>query len=99
MNLLIFISLVDTIPPMCVNLPSNVVEVVELGEAGTLVSWTEPTCSDVSGAGFVTGRSHTPFSFFEVGITLVTYTCSDAAGNSESCSFPVTVIASKEVRR
>ncbi|KAJ8041828.1 Hyalin [Holothuria leucospilota] len=90
---LVIVSVVDTIPPMCANLPSNVVETVELGTTGTVVSWTEPTCSDVSGTAVVTARSHTPFSFFMLGTTTVTYTCTDAAGNSESCNFPVTVIA------
>ena len=78
---------------MCADLPTNVIEMVELGITGTVVNWMEPTCSDVSGTAVITERSHTPFSFFEVGTTTVTYTCTDATGNSDSCSFPVTVIA------
>lgn len=80
---------------MCENVPTNVAETVELGSDGAVVNWMEPTCSDASGTAVVTARSQTPFSFFTVGTTIVTYTCTDASGNTESCSFPVTVIAGK----
>ena len=81
---------------MCVNIPSGVLDTVELGTPVTEVSWTELTCIDSSGTAEVTSRSHTPNSFFTVGSTDVTYICTDASGNTESCVFPVTVIASKD---
>lgn len=82
----------DTTAPSCVNLPNGVVERVELGQQGTDVTWTEPTCSDASGVASVLMRSHVPSSFFPVGMTTVTYTCTDGSGNIEMCSFTVVVI-------
>lgn len=83
---------VDTTPPTCANVPQGVLEVVELGVTGTLVDWVELTCEDQSGTAFVTERTHNPSSFFEVGMTTVTYTCTDTSGNSQLCPFLVTVI-------
>ena len=82
---------------MCVNIPAGVSGTVELGTPGTQVSWTELTCSDLSGTAEVISRSHTPNSFFTLGTTDVTYICTDASGNTESCVFTVTVIAGKDL--
>ena len=78
---------------MCVDIPMGVSEFVELGVSRISVSWTEPTCSDISGTAIVTARTQTPGSVFAVGMTGVTYTCTDASGNSEMCVFTVAVIA------
>ncbi|XP_071829259.1 uncharacterized protein [Apostichopus japonicus] len=86
------ITTVDTTPPTCANVPQGVLEVVELGVTGTLVDWVELTCEDQSRTAFVTERTHNPSSFFEVGMTTVTYTCTDTSGNSQLCPFLVTVI-------
>lgn len=75
------------------NLPTGVAELVELGVPGAIVNWQEPTCDDLSGTATVTMRSNAPFSFFSVGMTVVTYTCTDQAMNSGMCSFTVTVTA------
>ena len=85
----------DTTSPECVGLPDFVSESTELGNAGRTVTWTEPTCSDASNAASVTARSDIPGAFFFVGETVVTYTCTDPSGNSESCSFIVQVFTSK----
>ena len=88
---------VDRTAPMCVNIPTGVLEIVELGSPGTMVSWTELSCSDLSGTAQISSRSHTPDSFFVVGSTDVTYICTDESGNSESCVFSVTVVAGKGI--
>ncbi len=54
-------------------------------------SWIAPTASDNSGSANLLS-SHAPGSSFPVGTTTVTYTAMDAAGNSASASFDVTVI-------
>ena len=82
---------VDTTPPQCVNLPNEISRTVELGTPGVEISWIEPTCSDISGTASISTRSHTPPSFFAVGMAVVSYTCTDMSGNSETCTFPVTV--------
>lgn len=66
-------------------------ETVELGVTSTVVSFNEPSASDVSGVAQVM-RSHTPGSIFPVGITMVTYTFTDASGNSDVCSFIINVV-------
>ncbi|KAJ8039919.1 Hyalin [Holothuria leucospilota] len=82
---------IDTTPPQCVNLPNEISKTVKLGTPGIEISWIEPTCSDISGTASITTRSHTPPSFFSVGMATVSYTCTDLSGNSETCTFPVTV--------
>jgi hypothetical protein len=58
---------------------------------GANVPWLEPTASDnCPGVSMV--ASHVVGSFFPVGTTTVTYTATDASGNSTSLSFDVIVI-------
>ncbi|XP_071814131.1 uncharacterized protein [Apostichopus japonicus] len=95
---MISITTVDTTPPECVNLPAFVSESTELGNPGRSVTWIEPTCQDISNVASVTARSNLPGSFFLVGDTVVTYTCTDGSGNSATCSFPVQVITIDTVR-
>ena len=83
----------DTTPPVCVGLPEDIVEEIELGGFGTIVSWIEPTCDDLSGTAQVSLRSSVPGSFFQAGETIVTYTCVDSSSNEGTCSFTVTVLA------
>ena len=87
----------DTIPPVCVGLPESALETVELGVSGSIVSWTAPTCSDRSQTAVVTSSTRSPGSFFIVGTVNVTYTCTDASGNSGTCTFPVIVNTSKNL--
>ena len=85
---------VDTQAPVvsCIN---DVTSTVGTGVGGTTVTWTEPTAIDNSGATPVISRTHTPGSFFGVGTTAVTYTFTDASGNTASCTFDVRVIERK----
>ena len=94
-----FLLVVDTTEPECVNLPNDIVRSGELGTPGVDVSWIEPTCSDISGTASISTTSHTSPSFFAVGMTVVSYTCTDMSGNSNTCSFSVTVTAGKEDKR
>jgi gliding motility-associated-like protein len=58
-------------------------------QCGTYVYWDDPVITD--NCSFTLSHSHVSGSFFEVGTTLVTYTATDATGNSSTCSFYVTV--------
>ncbi|PIK47327.1 putative hyalin [Apostichopus japonicus] len=97
-SFIISITIVDTTPPECVNLPAFVSESTELGNPGRRVTWIEPTCQDISNVASVTARSNLPGSFFLVGDTVVTYTCTDGSGNSDTCSFPVQVFTIDTLR-
>ena len=68
---------------------------VSLGVSGLVVRWDEPTAQDNSGVVTLSSRSHSPGQFFLVDTTTVTYEFRDPSGNTASCSFTVTVIASK----
>ncbi|KAJ8041572.1 Hyalin [Holothuria leucospilota] len=90
---MIIITTEDTTPPTCVNVPDDIREEVELGQFGTVLSWTPPTCDDISGTGQITATTHTPPSFFMVGTATVIYTCTDDSGNSNQCTFNVEVVS------
>lgn len=54
------------------------------------VSWTPPVATDNCGTVILTS-THEPGSAFPLGSTTVTYTATDAAGNTAQCSFDVLV--------
>lgn len=59
---------------------------------GTTVSWTVPTASDNCSGTPDVKSDHQPGDVFSVGKTVVTYTATDACGNTATCSFNVTVV-------
>ena len=62
------------------------------GKCGAVVNYTVPTATDNSGKVTVSLKNGPkPGADFPVGTTTVTYTATDAAGNSIDCSFDVTV--------
>ena len=85
---------VDVIPPV-VTCPADIVRIVELGTSRIIVTFDLPQATDNSGNVFESARSQSPGDEFAVGNTVVTYTFSDAAGNTASCSFTVSVISGK----
>ncbi|RPA69155.1 HYR domain-containing protein [Cyclobacteriaceae bacterium YHN15] len=80
----------DTEDPVISNCPTDISVSNDAGSCGAIVNWTAPTASDNSGSVNLTSN-FAPGSFFPVGTTLVTYTATDAAGNTATCSFEVTV--------
>ena len=60
------------------------------GQANAVVTWTDPTATDNSGFYTITS-SHSSGSSFSIGITTVTYTVVDGAGNTVTYSFNITV--------
>ena len=73
--------------------PSDQSGTTDSGLATGTISWTAPTATDNSGTQTLTS-SHNPGDAFPVGSTSVTYTATDAAGNTATCSF-VIVVAGK----
>jgi len=84
------ITITDNEQPTVTNCPSNITATASAAGCGTNISWVEPVASDNCPAVAVVS-THAPGSFFSVGTTTVTYTATDAAGNTASCSFTVTV--------
>ena len=56
-----------------------------------IVTWTAPTATDNCNGNIIPVSSHNPGDVFPVGNTVVTYTFTDAAGNTTPCSFTVSV--------
>lgn len=73
------------------NCPDDFELTIELGDAGSVAIWQEPTASDISGTAMLQSRSNVPNSFFQVGMTTVTYTFADASRNVATCTFVITV--------
>jgi hypothetical protein len=78
----------DTEDPS-ITCPANIVQANDTGQCGAIVTFT-PTASD-NCPGVTTSSSPPSGSFFPVGVTQVTSTATDAAGNDVSCNFTVTV--------
>ena len=60
-------------------------------EATAIVSWTPPTASDNSGEAVTLISDYSPGDTFPIGTTTVTYTATDAYGNTATSSFDVVV--------
>ncbi|EMQ94286.1 hypothetical protein D778_00848 [Xanthomarina gelatinilytica] len=70
--------------------PADITVNNDAGQCDAVVTWTAPTGAD-NCAGAVVTSSHNPGDTFPIGTTTVTYTITDAAGLTASCSFDVTV--------
>ncbi len=85
-----FLHLVrDTIKPVIINCPADIS--IDAGiSCDAAAAWAIPTatdnCSDV-----ILSATHSPGDIFPGGTTLVTYTATDAYGNTSQCTFTVTV--------
>ncbi len=80
----------DTEKPVISNNPANITVSNDASVCGANVNWTVPTATD-NCPGVVLTSSHQPGNLFPVGNTTVTYTATDAHGNTISTSFTVTV--------
>ena len=80
---------VDTEPPVISGMPSDITIDTDVS-SGSVVTWIEPTATDNVGVTSFDSTYHSGDAF-PVGSTIVTYTASDAVGNSANSSFTVTV--------
>ena len=78
----------DAQPPV-INCPANITQVNDPGQCGAVVNYTV-TATDNCTAVTVTVQPASG-SFFPVGVTTVNAKATDAAGNTATCSFTVTV--------
>ncbi len=85
------ITVVDNQPP-AVSCPANISVNSESGACGATVTYTTPTGSDNCTGTTTTQTAGLASGFiFPVGTTTNTFTVTDAAGNTSTCSFTVTV--------
>ncbi|MCI0596224.1 MAG: HYR domain-containing protein [candidate division Zixibacteria bacterium] len=73
-----------------ISCPANIVQGNDPGQCGAVVTYTANAADNCPGVSYVCSPLPSG-SFFSVGTTLVTCTATDAAGNTASCSFTVTV--------
>jgi len=85
------VSVTDGSPPDLVNAPADMTIVANPGECTAVASWPAPTASDNCSAVTLTTNVE-PGTALPVGVTAVTYTVSDDAGNSFLHTFFVTVM-------
>ena len=83
------VQVVDTTSPTLGACPSNITNQSAGANCTAVVTFTPPTASDNCGA--TVTCTPTSGSNFPLGVTTVTCTARDAANNSSSCSFTVTV--------
>ena len=83
----------DTIDPVIINCPTDIIQTVAAGQTSAAVTWTPPTATDnVTPTNQITMLvTHNSGQQFPVGITTVSYIFRDLAGNEATCSFDVIV--------
>ncbi|XP_077996691.1 uncharacterized protein LOC144449999 [Glandiceps talaboti] len=86
------VTVQDTTPPS-VTCPRDQVKKYDAGGTTAIVTFTGESATDNDGTSPAVTCNPSSSSTFNSGITVVTCTASDAAGNSNSCTFNVTVQA------
>lgn len=84
------IVVVDTTGP-AINCPANIVTNAPHGQTNVAVNYTLPSVTDNCSGTTTTNCTPTSGSLFPLGVTTVTCIATDASGNTNSCSFTVTV--------
>ncbi|MDT8430761.1 MAG: HYR domain-containing protein, partial [Bacteroidales bacterium] len=83
------VTVIDDVGPVITNCASDITVASDDEYCGNTVAWTPPGATD--NCEVTVTSTHAPDDFFEVGTTTVTYTATDASGNTSTCSFDVTV--------
>eukprot|EP00057_Strongylocentrotus_purpuratus_P013735 XP_011668209.1 PREDICTED: hyalin-like [Strongylocentrotus purpuratus] len=87
----------DNEEPAIIDCPSSQSVPMKLGQNFATVSWTEPTVSDNSNNVTLTFNGEvTNAGDFSLGITSLSYTAVDAAGNRATCMFEIVVSDNEE---
>ncbi len=85
------VDICDTSPPTIENTPADIPCVEATSPAGAVVTYTNPTATDIVDGAVAVTCVPASGSTFPIGINTVVATATDAHGNSASTSFTVTV--------
>jgi gliding motility-associated-like protein len=87
------VIVVDNIAPTIIGCPGNITRnITNMATCARAVSWNAPTVSDnCSGVTITQTAGQASGSQFTQGVHTVTYTATDGAGNTSTCSFTVTI--------
>ena len=86
------VTIEDTLPPVWVNCPSNDSVFADSASCASSVVWTAPSVSDNCSIANSTNNFNSGDPF-PIGNTTVSYIATDSSGNSDSCTFVITVTA------
>ncbi|MBL7805636.1 MAG: HYR domain-containing protein [Saprospiraceae bacterium] len=87
-----FTVTVNDVTPPSITCPASLTANNDPGECGAIRNYSTPSASDNCGVQAVTLLSGLPSgSFFPVGTTVNTWRARDAANNSSTCSFSITI--------
>jgi gliding motility-associated-like protein len=84
------VTVLDDTLPVFANCPTAI-SLTANGSCEAIAIWTAPTATDNCSAALSVTESHPSGTTFPLGVTLVSYSAIDEAGNSALCSFEVTV--------
>ncbi|XP_038066521.1 uncharacterized protein LOC119736577 [Patiria miniata] len=84
------VTAVDRTPPEVVFCPSDITRTILRGTGPVIVTWQEPSANDNSGNMPTMSSSHNSGDSFSAS-TSVTYTFTDADGNSALCTFTISI--------
>ena len=85
-----YLFLTDDESPVLSGCPSDQSVNTDSGNATAVVTWTAPTATDNSGTQTLTS-TYNSGDYFPIGNNTVSYTSTDAAGNTDTCVFYVDV--------
>jgi hypothetical protein len=92
------VTVVDTEPP-AITCPADILVPTDPGRSTARVTWPPPATTDNCEAAVIVQCSPMRGSAFPLGVTTVQCTATDAAGNSASCSFKVTVQGPRDIKQ
>ncbi|MBL4704580.1 MAG: HYR domain-containing protein [Flavobacteriales bacterium] len=84
------VTVLDSLAPSFSGCPSNMSVTATIAGCSAAVTWTAPVENDNCG-GVTVVSSHNSGDTLALGTTTITYTATDASGNTSDCSFDVTV--------
>ncbi|HRI27348.1 MAG TPA: HYR domain-containing protein, partial [Chitinophagales bacterium] len=85
------VSVLEQTPPVIAACPPNISKPVVAGTCSATATWNTPVATD--NCSVVTLSVSVPSgSSFNTGVSTVTYTATDASGNTATCAFTVTVL-------
>jgi probable HAF family extracellular repeat protein len=86
------LSVMDSAPPVISGCPINITNTTDQGLCSAVVTWTNPTAMDACDGVVAVICAPTNGSRFSKGLTVVTCSAHDGSGNTNTCSFTVTVV-------
>lgn len=85
------VIVLDVEDPVITGCPADITASSDANSCGNTVSWTQPTASD-NCTGVTLTATHIPGDYFPIGVTTVMYVATDSAGNTDTCTFDITVV-------